>query len=116
LNELIERLNRIRRENPALQRLANLEFLRTDSEYVVAFLKTTPDGSNRLLVTINLDPHTPRSCVVEVPMPRIGRPYGASYRVIDLLSDQRFIWGEKNYVRLDPSFLPAHILLIENDA
>jgi len=56
-------------------------------------------------VVVNLDPAWPRHAVVEVPGHLIGRGSGESYLVTDLLTGQRYTWGEKNYVRLDPSFL-----------
>src|SRR5262249_59270699 len=108
------RLNRIRRENPALQELANVEFLKTDNGNITVYLKSTADRSNQLIVAVNLDPGAPHHCIAEVPLGRIGRKPGDTYRVIDLLTGERYTWGEKNYIRLDPAVLPAHILLVEN--
>jgi starch synthase (maltosyl-transferring) len=113
LNDLLERLNRIRRENPAFQELANVRFLETDSEDMIAFLKSTRDKSNQVIVAVNLDPFGPHHCVARVPLAEIGRAPGESYRVIDLLTGEHYTWGEKNYIRLDPTFSPAHILLVQ---
>jgi starch synthase (maltosyl-transferring) len=112
----METLNRIRRENPALQELTNLEFLKTNNDNVTFYLKSTADRSNQILVAVNLDPHEPHHCIVDVPLHKIGRKPGESYRVVDLLTGESYIWGEKNYVRLDPAFSPAHILLVEKGA
>jgi starch synthase (maltosyl-transferring) len=116
LNSLMETLNRIRRENPALQELANVEFLKTNNDNVTFYLKSTADRSNQLLVAVNLDPWEPHHCIVDVPLHKIGKRSGESYRVHDLLTGERYTWGEKNYVRLDPAFSPAHILLVEKEA
>jgi starch synthase (maltosyl-transferring) len=116
LNALMETLNRIRRDNPALQELSNVEFLRTNNDNVTFYLKSTADRSNQLLVAVNLDPREPHHCIVDVPLDKIGKRSGESYRVRDLLTGERYTWGEKNYVRLDPAFSPAHILLVEKDA
>jgi starch synthase (maltosyl-transferring) len=114
LNDLVERLNRIRQGNRALQELANVEFLKTNNDAITVYLKSTADRSNQLIVAVNLDPNSAQNCIVEVPLGRIGRKPGDTYRVIDLLTGERYTWGEKNYIRLDPAVLPAHILLVEN--
>jgi starch synthase (maltosyl-transferring) len=114
LNDLLARLNRIRRDNPALQELVNVEFLKTNNDHVTVYLKSTADLSNQLVIAVNLDPHAPHHCIAEVPLAKLGRKNGESYRVTDLLSGERYTWGEKNYIRLDPAHLPAHILLVEN--
>src|SRR5205823_6649430 len=51
---LVQRLNEARRENPALQRLANLTFLETESEHLIAYAKI--ERGNAVLVCVNLDP------------------------------------------------------------
>jgi starch synthase (maltosyl-transferring) len=113
LNDLILRLNRIRRENPALQLLANVDFMKTDDENMIVYLKSTHDRSNQVLVAVNLDPSGPHHCIAEVPPGKLGRGPGETYRVTDLLSGTEYRWGAHNYIRLDPTFLPAHILLVE---
>src|SRR5262249_21602882 len=109
LNDLLERLNRIRRENPALQELAHVEVLKTNNDHVTVYLKTTADPSNQLIVAVNLDPYAPHHCIADVPLAKLGRKQGETYRVTDLLTGERYTWGEKNYIRLDPAHQPAHI-------
>ena len=53
LAPFISKLNKIRKENVALQRLRNLEFHTTDSPAIIAYSKR--DGDNLILVVINLD-------------------------------------------------------------
>jgi starch synthase (maltosyl-transferring) len=57
LKDLIARVNRIRRENAALQQNRNLLFHAVDNEEIVCFSKHTDDFSNIMLVVVNLDPH-----------------------------------------------------------
>jgi starch synthase (maltosyl-transferring) len=116
LNGLIERLNLIRRENPALQQFSNIEFMKTDSDDITVYLKSSQDRANQLIIAVNLDPKGPHHCIAEVPLAKIGRTRGETYRVTDLLSGACYVWGERNYVRLDPSFHPAHILFVEKSA
>jgi starch synthase (maltosyl-transferring) len=116
LNELITKLNRIRRENPALCELCNVSFLKTDSDKIIAYSKSTSDGSNALIVVVNLDPHAAHHSTVEVPHALIGTGEHERFAVRDLLTGANYAWGDKNYVRLDPAHVPAHILLIEKAA
>lgn len=113
IKDTIRRVNEIRRENPALQQLANLHFLPADNDNILFYVKMTEDRANILLVAVNLDPFNAQACMVYVPLDLIGFPWGSRYEVHDLLTGERYIWGEHNYVRLDPSYQPAHILRIE---
>src|SRR5678815_2137452 len=47
----ITTINRIRRENPALHMLGNLQFLQTESEHILAYRKSAP--GNELIVVVN---------------------------------------------------------------
>jgi starch synthase (maltosyl-transferring) len=113
LRDLIARVNRIRRENPALQSDHRLRFYPTDNEQLLFYGKTTPDLANIILVVVNLDPHYAQSGWVRVPLADFGMGPADSYQVHDLLSDDRFLWhGESNYVHLDPARSAAHIFLL----
>jgi starch synthase (maltosyl-transferring) len=110
IKEFITRVNRIRRENAALQSNWNLQFLPVDNEALLFYVKTTPDLANIVLVVVNLDPHHPQSGWVRMPLTTFGIDPSDTYQVHDLLGDGRFLWqGEVNFVRLDPSTSPAHI-------
>ncbi len=113
LKAYIARLNTIRRENPALHRLVPIEFLRVDSEQILIFARWNADKSNVLLVVVNLDPTTEQHGRCHVPPEIVGVQPGERYTVYDLLSGQRYEWGQDNYVALDPSTEPAHIFRIE---
>jgi starch synthase (maltosyl-transferring) len=113
LKDFIARVNRIRRENPALQADWRLAFHATDNDQMILYSKSTPDLSNVILTAVNLDPLYRQSCWVDLDLPQLGISPGQSYAVHDLLTDTRYVWrGSRNYVELDPRRMPAHILLV----
>jgi starch synthase (maltosyl-transferring) len=110
----VTRVNRIRRENPALHLYDNVRFHGSDSDQLLVYSKASADGRNVIVCVVNLDPYWPQSGWVEAPAHEWGIPADQPYVVHDLLSDERFTWrGNWNWVRLDPSVRPAHILRIE---
>jgi starch synthase (maltosyl-transferring) len=111
--DFIARINRLRRENPALQSLSGLRFLESSDDQILAYARVSADGANRLLVAANLDPSRPREGVVRVPADVSGLPAGSRYEVRDLLSGAVWEWSDANYVRLDPAVEPGHVLRIE---
>ncbi len=110
LTELIRRINRIRRGNPALQSNERLEFHPLDNDQLIAFTKSTEDGANIVLVVVNLDPHHAQSGWVTLPLEELGIPAHGNYQVHDLITDARYLWsGPRNYVELNPQFAQAHV-------
>jgi starch synthase (maltosyl-transferring) len=113
IKDLIARVNRIRRENTAFQFNTPLQFVPISSESLLAFVKTSPDGANRVLVIINLDPHAAHEGNVTIAPAALGLP--DAYEVEDLLSGARYTWhGTLNYVKLAPQPMPAHIFKISH--
>src|SRR6202789_333910 len=107
---LIARMNRIRRENTALQSDTGLHFCKIENDQLIAYLKTDAGSSNVILCVVNLDPHHPQSGWVDLDMGALKFDPDQPYQVHDLLSDQRYIWrGRYNYVLLDPQRAPAHV-------
>ncbi len=113
IKEFIGRVNSIRRDNPALQLFLDLQFLSTDNDQILFFAKATPGKENVILVAVNLDPLHAHYCTALVPPEVAGVAPGGRYRVTDLLTGASYVWSERNYVRLDPSVEPAHILRVE---
>jgi starch synthase (maltosyl-transferring) len=104
---LVKRLNRIRRENLALQRLDNIDFLETENDQLIAYAKR--GEGNIVLVCVNLDARAEHEGVVTVPV-WLGLP--PAYSATELLTDQEFHWRiGRNYVRLAPG--QAHVLRVE---
>ncbi|HEY7930381.1 MAG TPA: alpha-1,4-glucan--maltose-1-phosphate maltosyltransferase [Steroidobacteraceae bacterium] len=113
LRDFIALINRIRRENAALQSDAGLRFHAIDNPALLAYSKRSADGSDRILVIINLDPHHAQSGWVSLDTALAPEDAGGAFQAHDLLSGARFLWkGERNYVGLDPATGPAHILRI----
>ncbi len=114
LNEYIRCVNEARRANPALQLYTNLRFHYPDNPSVMAYSKSSEDGSNRLLVVVNTDPHHTQEATVHLDGGVLGLGHNSRYRVHDLLTGSSWEWhGISNYVRLDPHYEPAHMFRIE---
>jgi starch synthase (maltosyl-transferring) len=114
LRWFIARLNRIRRDNAALQDNRSLRFHRIDGDRMLAYSKRVEDLSNVILTIVNLDPHDTHAGWVEVPVWELGIGDDETYEVHDLLSDARYTWrGARNFVELNPHVIPAHILRVE---
>jgi len=115
LSDFIARVNRIRRENPALHGEWSLRFHATDNDQLICYSKQTEDCSNVILVVVNLDPHHTQAGWVELPLPELGINEQMPYQVHDLLSDARYLWhGHRNYVELNPHIVPAQILRVRH--
>jgi len=113
LREFITRVNRIRRENPALQRDAGLRFHTVDNGELLCFSKVSEDRTNVILVVVNLNPRYTHAGWVEVDLDELGLVRGRSYQMHDLLTDARYLWdGPRNYLELNPHSVPAHIFRV----
>jgi starch synthase (maltosyl-transferring) len=111
LAPFIARVNRIRRENPALQRDHTLRFHKIDNDALIAYSKR--HERNVVLTVANLDLKWPQSSWVHVPVAELGLDPEQPYLVEDLLNDKSYEWhGEWNYVELTPQVTPAHIFRI----
>ena len=113
LKDLISRINRIRKENAALQTNHNLRFHGTDNPMLICYSKTTDDLSNVMVVIVNLDSSHRQTGWVNLDLAVLGLEAGHEFQVHDLLGDGRYFWqGSRNYVELTPETLPAHILQV----
>ncbi len=111
LAEFIAVLNRARRTNPALQSDAGLRFLHIDNEQMIAYAKTSADGTNTVVCVVNLDPHHTQSGWVELEPDSLGIEPGQAYQLHDLVTGSHFLWhGERNFVSLDPQRTPVHVM------
>ena len=113
IKDWIARINKIRRENRALQLYRNLRFYHAESEAILFYGRMTAARDNIILVVVNLDPHRKQNSFVYVPIEEFGQMESDEYEVYDLLNDTRYTWrGRQNYVELDPEIQPAHIFLV----
>ncbi len=100
LTPLITRLNEIRREHPALQRLRNLHFHPTDSADVIAYSKR--EGDDLVFIVVNLDPSKVVEAKIDWEMWVLGMEK-ETFDVIDQLDGRRHSWNRSTRVRIDPS-------------
>ncbi len=114
---LVSTVNRIRRESTALQQTNNLCFDHVDNPHLIAYSKWDEEGSDRVLVVVNMDPsHAQGGWLAQAPEPAGYQP-GDEYTVRDLISGKEYRWsGLRNYVLLDPTEAVAHVFRMPADA
>jgi starch synthase (maltosyl-transferring) len=111
LADLLTRLNRIRRENPALQHDRTLRFHDCDNPRIVCYSKS--HGDNVMLVAVNTDPFQVQWANIKLDPLALGLKSDQAFQVHDLLTDERYRWqGEHALVKLDPGMNPAHVLVV----
>ena len=99
----ITQLNRLRRENTALQTHLGVRFLNADNDRILYFEKADADRANVVLVAILLDPFAPQEAWIEIPLWEWELPDDASLEASDLLTATRFTWhGKSQHLRLTP--------------
>lgn len=110
IRDYIARLNRIRRENPALLQTANFRFAQVDDEEVLGFVKESVARDNAVAVAISLARQGPRQFWFHVAEIQIG-PDGARRHIAAIENLQT---GERHRIeyggvrlRLDPWQDPA---------
>ena len=112
LQPFMQRLNRIRRENPALQHMRNLRFHDTDNPQLLAYSKRF--GENRIVLLVNLDPHGAQQGWLSLSPGDLGLPENEGWTMRDLLAEELAAWhGAMHYVRLDPRKTPVRIFRAE---
>ena len=115
LKEFIALVNRIRRENRALQSDRSLRFHPVDNPEIICFSKQTEDLKNVIVVVVNLDPHHTQSGWVELAMEELGLLPQQPFQMHDLLTNARYLWhGARNYVQLNPDTVPAQIFRVRH--
>jgi starch synthase (maltosyl-transferring) len=114
LKGFLTRLNAIRRANPALQSDGTLRFRPIDNDQLLCYSKHSADGSNVILVVVNLDPQHAQSGFIDMPLAEWRLDAENAYRGHELLSDARHEWqGPRVFVTLSPAECPACIYRIE---
>jgi starch synthase (maltosyl-transferring) len=114
IGEIIARLNKIRKNNTALQSTWNIEFAETTNEQIICYTKFDSQTNNQLIIAVNLDVNNTQSAQVKLPLVKIGLDANKPYQVQDLLSGDKYTWqGEWNFVQLNPYLMPAHIFLVQ---
>jgi starch synthase (maltosyl-transferring) len=112
IRELVTIVNRIRRENPALQTDRGLRFHFTENDQLLAYSKSTSDNSNVILAVVNVDPHHVQRGWVNLPLDELGLEGDRPYQAHELISGARYLWnGPRNYIEINPSSMPGQIFL-----
>ena len=112
INVDIRSVNRIRRENRALDDWRNIRFLNVQNDNVLYFMKTR--GANTLLVAVNLDPVHATEAWLELPLADLGLRDDESFTCENLVTGEHLTWrGAWASVSLDPHAHPAAILRID---
>ncbi|QOR39806.1 alpha-1,4-glucan--maltose-1-phosphate maltosyltransferase [Billgrantia diversa] len=106
----IAQLNRIRRENPALQTHLGLAFYTIYNDRILLFGKRTETRDNFILAAISLDPFEAQEGIFELPLWEFGLPDDAGLQGEDLMSGLRWTWhGKWQSLRLEPWHQPFAI-------
>ncbi len=114
IRAVVERVNRIRRQNPSLHGIRNIELCPIDNEAILCYVKTTEDRSNITVTVVNIDPHHRQSGWIELPLQRMEIDPRQPFLAHDLMTDDKYVWqGEMNYIELDPQVMPGHILRVQ---
>jgi starch synthase (maltosyl-transferring) len=110
-SELIGLVNRVRKENAALQQNATLIFHKTENDEVICYSKS--HGTNSILTVVNLDPQNTQSTWIDLDLEALGVDAERPFQVHDLLGGARHSWhGARSYVQINPHVIPAHIFRI----
>jgi starch synthase (maltosyl-transferring) len=107
---MVARVNWIRRENPAFQRLDNIELLDTANDALIAYVKRA--GDNETITIVNIDPFNAQAGAAVIPA-HLNLP--PSFTVRDVLSEGLEEYGWRigpNYVRLEPGVRQAHVMQV----
>jgi starch synthase (maltosyl-transferring) len=114
LKDFIARVNRIRRQNPALHNDLSLRFHSVDNDQLICYSKRTENLASVIVVVVNLDCRYKQSGWIDLSLDELGINHDQPYEVHDLLADATYQWqGARNYVELDPQKMPVHILWID---
>ena len=107
----ITHLNHVRRRHPAFSRLRNLRFQHSDNPAMLAYAKVSDDGSDVVLVAVNLDPDRVQETTLGLDLGALGLTADQPFEARDEMTGQTFTWqGAHPYVRLDPATEPGHVL------
>lgn len=113
IREIITRVNRIRRENTALQSTNNILFCENNNPHLLCYCKQDRRNGNTLIIAVNLDLYNIQGAQIKLPLEKLGMDKTQSFKVHDLLSGDVYQWqGEWNYVQLAPWEMPAHIFRV----
>ena len=105
----IAKLNRIRKNTPALQTHLGLRFYPAHNDMVILYGKPFPRARHDL-VAVSLDPFHAQEVTIEVPLWEWKVPDNGAVTVQDLMRDTTSVWhGKLQRIRLDPTIPFRHL-------
>ena len=111
----ITQLNRIRRQNPALQTHLGFQAYTAWNDNIFYFGKRTEDLQNFILVAISLDPWNAQEAHFDLPLWELGLPDDAATQGEDLMTGHTWTWyGKTQWMRIEPWNLPFGIWRIRS--
>ncbi len=114
IREIITRVNKIRKDNSALQQTFDVHFADSSNPSILCFAKADEERKNVIITAVNMDPYNTQAGSVRIPIWQLGIAHGTAYTVHDQLSGSKFRWHDEwNYVELNPYQMPAHIFKVE---
>jgi len=114
IKAFITQINRVRRDNAALQLYDNLFFHYADHDQVLCYSRVTPDFSNRLLFVVSLNTEVLVESTLHLDLPALGLAEDEPFVVQDLLHGNHYTWrGPTNYIALRPDGVALHFFRIE---
>jgi starch synthase (maltosyl-transferring) len=113
LHDVVARVNRIRRENPALRQTRRIRFHDSTNDKLLCYSKSSDDGSSVILVVVNLETRYRHTGWLELDLEALAVGPDEPFMVHDLLDDTRYVWrGPRSFVELDPATSAAHIFRV----
>ena len=110
LRPLLTRLNRIRRENRALQGNDGFHIHGSSNESVLCFSKSSEDGANTIVVVAGVDPANRHEAWIDLDRRALGIREDEPVQMHELLTGARFTWfGGRSAVTLEPGVIPAYV-------
>jgi starch synthase (maltosyl-transferring) len=113
LKDFITRINRVRRENPALHSDSRLEFHDVDNDQLLCYSKSSDDLTNVVLTVVNLDPFHTQAGWTSLQLEALGVSPDHGFQAEDLLTGTRYLWrGTRNFVEVNPATMPVQIFRV----
>jgi len=112
LEPFIARLNHIRREHPALQRMKGLWFHQVSNDSLLCYSRHDPASGDTVLVVTALNGLQTHWGETDLYLPALGLGWGSRFQVEDMVSGQMYSWGQFNVVGLEPERQVAHIFSV----
>ncbi len=103
IKEYITKLNKIRKENSALQYYRNLQFHYSSDANIIFYCKTSYNEKSKLFIAVNLDPFEKHSSYLELPLEEFGIEEGAEYKIKELITNKVLKFHKKKImIELSP--------------